>query len=154
MKTRYRYLGLPDRGRPVQWDEEPLSAEISYGVEPVRNFKVEVGRLPLRSDVALVSVRGFLDATTVGEFDQSLQGLLNAGKYKIVVDLSDAHYISSAGWGVFIGEIGRIRGNKGDLVLTGLNEEIENVFKLLEFNSILKVFRDVESAVTDGFGNN
>jgi len=112
---------------------------------------VNVASHAKHGDVTLLSLKGFIDTTTAPEFEKAFQGVLNDRKYKIVVDLKGVNYISSAGWGIFISEIKRIRGQKGDLVLVGMNPEVSEVFELLEFNTILKSFPNVEMAVKKGF---
>jgi anti-sigma B factor antagonist len=98
-------------------------------------------------DVAILQVSGYLDTTTSGELENALYGLLDRGQYKIVIDLSGITYISSAGWGIFIGEIKDIRSNGGDLKLAGMIGDVHEVFQLLEFQSILESYPDTDSAV-------
>lgn len=102
-------------------------------------------------DVAILQVSGYLDTTTAGELENALYGLLKRGQYKIVIDLSGITYISSAGWGIFIGEIKEIRSHGGDLKLAGMIGDVHEVFQLLEFQSILESYPDTESAV-NAFG--
>ncbi len=97
-------------------------------------------------DISILQVSGYLDTTTSGELETALYDLLKREQYKIIVDLSGVSYISSAGWGIFIGEIKEIRSNGGDLKLVGMNGDVHEVFQLLEFHSILECYQDVESA--------
>jgi anti-sigma B factor antagonist len=115
------------------------------------NISVNVSEHPQNKDVTLLAVKGFIDTTTAPEFEKKFISVLNDKKYKLVVDLKDVNYISSAGWGIFISEIKRIRNQKGDLLLAGMNPEVTEVFELLEFNTILKAFPSVETAVKKGF---
>jgi len=115
------------------------------------NITVTVSEAPQNKDVTLLAVRGFIDTTTAPEFEKKFQAVLGEKKFKLVVDLKDVNYISSAGWGIFISEIKRIRSQKGDLLLVGMNPEVSEVFELLEFNTILKSFPNVEMAVKKGF---
>ena len=97
-------------------------------------------------DVSVLKVSGYLDTTTAGELETALHGILSKNCYRIVVDLSDVDYISSAGWGIFIGEIKRIRNSGGDLKLAGMVGDVFEVFQLLEFQSILQAFPTVDEA--------
>jgi anti-anti-sigma factor len=115
------------------------------------NITVNVSDHPQSKDVTLLAVKGFIDTTTAPEFEKRFLSVLNEKKFKLIVDLKDVNYISSAGWGIFISEIKRIRGQKGDLVLVGMNPEVSEVFELLEFNTILKSFPNVEAAIKKGF---
>jgi anti-sigma B factor antagonist len=97
-------------------------------------------------DVAILKVSGYLDTTTAGELETALYGLLAKKSYKIVVDLAGVTYISSAGWGIFIGEIKEIRNHGGDLKLAGMVGDVFEVFQLLEFQSILEAYPSTEEA--------
>lgn len=120
----------------------------------MENISVSVSEHPKNKSITLLSVKGFIDTTTAPEFEKKFLSVLNDKKFKLVVDLKDVNYISSAGWGIFVSEIKRIRTQKGDLVLSGMNPEVSEVFELLEFNTILKAFPNVEAAVKRGFGEN
>jgi len=117
----------------------------------MQNITVNVSEHPQSKGITLLAVKGFIDTTTAPEFEKKFLSVLGEQKYKLVVDLRDVNYISSAGWGIFISEIKRIRNQKGDLILVGMNPEVAEVFELLEFNTILKSFPNVESAVKKGF---
>ena len=97
-------------------------------------------------DVSTLKVSGYLDTTTAGELESALYSLLKKGSYKIVIDLSGVTYISSAGWGIFIGEIKEIRNHGGDLKLAGMVGDVFEVFQLLEFQSILEAYPTTEEA--------
>jgi anti-sigma B factor antagonist len=97
-------------------------------------------------DVSVLKVSGYLDTTTAGELENALYALLGKNCHKIVVDLSGVTYISSAGWGIFIGEIKEIRNHGGDLKLAGMVGDVFEVFQLLEFQSILEAYPTIEEA--------
>lgn len=98
--------------------------------------------------VAVLKVSGYLDTTTASELERALYDLLKQQAYRIVVDLAGVDYISSAGWGIFIGEIKDIRHRGGDLKLSGMVGDVYEVFQLLEFHSILQAYDTAEEAVT------
>ena len=112
-------------------------------------LSVSVITHPELQDVTLLKVKGFIDTTTAPEFEKTFQGVLKDKKFKIVIDLKEVNYISSAGWGIFISEIKRIRRNGGDIKLAAMSPEVREVFELLEFNSILKPFADATAALRD-----
>jgi anti-anti-sigma factor len=115
------------------------------------NISVIISESPQNKDVTLLTVNGYIDTTTAPLFEKGLQSALGDKKFKLVVDLKDVNYISSAGWGIFISEIKRIRNENGDLVLVGMIPDVLEVFELLEFNSIFKSFPDTQSASQKGF---
>lgn len=116
------------------------------------NLTVNISEHTQNKAITLLSVQGHIDTLTAPEFEKQFQGVLGDKKFKLVVDLKEVDYISSAGWGIFISEIKRIRTQKGDLVLVGMRPDVLEVFELLEFNVILKSFPNVEAAVKNGFG--
>ncbi|MGD8414847.1 MAG: STAS domain-containing protein, partial [Candidatus Latescibacterota bacterium] len=97
--------------------------------------------------IAVLKVSGYLDTTTASELESALYGLLDKNNYRIVIDLGGVNYISSAGWGIFIGEIKEIRHKGGDIKLAGMSGDVYEVFQLLEFNSILEAYDTANEAI-------
>jgi anti-sigma B factor antagonist len=97
-------------------------------------------------EVSVIKVSGYLDTTTARDLETALNGLLDRGNYKIVLDLSGVTYISSAGWGIFIGEIKEIRNHGGDLKLAEMVGDVFEVFQLQEFQSILEAYPTILEA--------
>ena len=97
--------------------------------------------------IGVIKVGGYIDTTTSSELERALSSLLKKNQYRIVVDLGDVDYISSAGWGIFISEIKGIKENSGDLKLVKMIPEVYEVFELLEFHYILKAYDTIDDAV-------
>lgn len=106
-------------------------------------------RLRGENPVSVITLRGTVETTNAAGLEDTLQRVIDDRCYRIVVDLSDVSYVSSAGWGIFISEIKRIRRNGGDIKLAAMRPEVREVFELLEFNSILRPFEDRGLAVAD-----
>jgi len=100
-----------------------------------------------RNQISIIRVGGYIDTTTSSEVERALMALLKQGRYKIIIDLGNVDYISSAGWGIFISEIKSIRENGGDLKLVRMIPDVYEIFELLEFHHILDVYDSVEGAV-------
>ncbi len=96
--------------------------------------------------VSVLRVSGYLDTTTAGELEKAVFSLVDRGHYRIVIDLGGVDYISSAGWGIFIGEIKAIRNHGGDLKLAGMVGDVHEVYQLLEFHTIIEAFPTVAEA--------
>jgi anti-sigma B factor antagonist len=84
--------------------------------------------------------------------EKGIKQLLREQRFDIIIDLADVDYISSAGWGIFISEIKKIRENGGDLKLASMVGDVYEVFELLEFQTILESYDNVEEAVAS-FGS-
>ena len=117
------------------------------GVEVMEGIKIGIEKVGANKEVALVTIQGYVDTTTASELERIIQNLLSDECYKILIDLKEVDYISSAGWGIFISEIKNIRGNKGDLVLANMSESVSEVYELLEFSTILTATNSVEAGL-------
>jgi len=103
-------------------------------------------------EVTVIRVDGVIDTMTATELEKVANSLLSQKKYNIIVDLGGVGYISSAGWGIFISNIREIRLNNGDIKLARMIPNVYEIFELLEFDSILKAFDNLEKAKADFAG--
>jgi anti-anti-sigma factor len=99
--------------------------------------------------LTLLSLKGTIETTNASTLEEAIDRIIGGRCYRIVVDLAGVTYISSAGWGIFISEIKRVRRNAGDIKLAAMTAPVREVFDLLEFNNILKPYRDKDDAVRD-----
>jgi anti-sigma B factor antagonist len=99
-------------------------------------------------DITLLYPKGFINAHTVRVFEGELQRTLQQGRFKIVINCSALSYIASAGLGAIMGTIEEIRGNGGDLRLTNLNETVRNIFEILGFNHLYRIFPSEVEAIS------
>ena len=88
-------------------------------------------------DVVVLKLQGLVDSGTSQVIEKRLNDLISDGNVKILVDLDLVDYISSAGWGIFIGEIKGVRKDNGDIKLASMRPDVREVFDLLEFNTLL-----------------
>lgn len=96
----------------------------------------------------LVQVTGRVDSSTAPKMAETIEKIVNAGRYRIVVDMSKLEFISSAGLRVLIAtQKACKRYNRGELVIAGMPEHIKGVFDLAGFTPLFKSFDDVTSAV-------
>ncbi len=113
----------------------------------MEGIQVSVEKVGPKSDISIIRVGGYIDTTTSAELERALDSLLKAGVTRIIIDLGNVDYISSAGWGIFISEIKGIRERGGDLNLARMIPDVYEVFELLEFHYILKAYDTIEEAM-------
>ncbi len=53
----------------------------------------------------VLTVAGKIDARTMGEFEDGIRALMDAGHHNIVVDFAEVPFISSAGLGILMSVI-------------------------------------------------
>lgn len=115
----------------------------------MQGIEVSVASVGTRRDIALFRVKGYIDTQTCTEMLAQITAVLQKGTYHLIVDMSQVNYVSSAGWGVFVGEIKGIRENGGDLKIVEMTPEVYDVFEMLEFNRILDYYDALEEAIDD-----
>lgn len=98
-------------------------------------------------DVTLLYPKGFINAHTVRMFEGEIRGAIQQGRYKIVVNCSGLSYIASAGLGAIMGAIEEIRGSGGDLRLASLNDTVRNIFEILGFNHLYRIYPSEMDAI-------
>ena len=108
------------------------------------SFRIDIRET---QNINVIDLKGYLDAHTAPELEQTFQGLLDAKKYNIVVNCKDLTYISSAGLGVFMAFIEDIRKNSGDIKLSNMSPKVFNVFDLLGFPLLYDITKDEAEAI-------
>ena len=96
----------------------------------------------------LIKVYGRVDSATAPDFSKALEKANNDGKFKIVVDMSELEYMSSAGFRALLATQRNCkRYNRGELVLVGVPERIREALELAGFTELFKTFDDPIEAV-------
>lgn len=101
------------------------------------------------NDISVITVKGYLDVITAEEVDVALNSLITHKYVNIVIDLSAVEYISSTGWGVFLSKIKEIRELGGDLKLAGMQPDVFEVFRILEFEWFLNSHSTIDEAILE-----
>ena len=99
-------------------------------------------------DVTVISLKGSIDAMTAPKITEFIQGQVAKGNTKLVADLEGVDYTSSAGLRVLLGAIKDTRSQGGDMRLTGVQPDVLKVLNLSGFTNILKMFDDLDAAVS------
>ncbi len=83
------------------------------------------------------SLEGRLDTTTVSQLDQALEGALE-GVTDLTFDIEKLEYISSAGLRVLL-SCQKTMNKQGTMVITNVSEEVQEIFDVTGFTSILTI---------------
>lgn len=98
-------------------------------------------------DVTVIYPKGYINAHTVRHFESAIHGSIQHQRFKIVVNAASLSYIASAGLGAIMGAIEEIRSNGGDLRLAGLNETVQNIFEILGFHHLYRIYASEAEAI-------
>jgi anti-sigma B factor antagonist len=96
----------------------------------------------------LVKVQGRVDSFTAPKLSETLEKLNGEDRFKIVLDMSELEYMSSAGFRtLLIAQRNCKRYNRGEIVLASVSKRIMDAFELTGFTPLFKIFDDITSAV-------
>ena len=115
-------------------------------MEGIQVFEHHVG---FQNDIIYLKVSGYIDTSTSIELVNKLKFILDKNFVQFVIDLSGVNYVSSAGWGVFVGEIKNVREKGGDIKLVNMTPDVYDVFQMLEFDKILRTCDSIEEAINE-----
>lgn len=82
-------------------------------------------------------LNGRLDTITSPELDAKINEVIGDAK-KLILDLSELDYISSAGLRVLLGALQNME-NKGEMVVRNLTEPVHEVFELTGFGRLFNI---------------
>lgn len=116
-------------------------------------IKIDSRLIDQQDKIHLIKLGGYVDQNNVHLLQNSIDENLNSSHYKIIFDLRNLAYMSSAGWGVLIGEIKRFRENGGDIKLINMGPEVFEIYQMLEFYHIIAEYPSLEEA-KKGFSSN
>ena len=100
-------------------------------------------------DITILNLQGLIDSGTAQVLEDKFTELASKDNVRIIVDLMNVDYISSAGWGIFVGEIKGFRKRDGDIKLAAMRPDVREVFDLLEFHSLIEPFESREEALAE-----
>ena len=108
---------------------------------------IKVGSSELSPGVWELRIDGSLDWSNFAKVETAIESIFSKNVYRIVVNLKQCRYISSAGFGCFISSLDTAMKNNGDLVFASTPPEIQDVFNILGLSKILRFADDTKAAV-------
>ncbi|MBO3739602.1 STAS domain-containing protein [Actinoplanes flavus] len=100
-----------------------------------------------RSDVAVLHLRGELDADTAGQLSAALAGLLERPVPRIVVDLTGLKFCDSVGLSAFITSKQVISARGGWLSFAGANPFLAQLMETVGLSRYFAIFPEVDDAI-------
>jgi serine/threonine-protein kinase RsbW len=106
---------------------------------------------PVRSldaTAAVISPTGRLDSQNSQALEQALNAQLAQGTIWLFVDMSAVEYIASSGLKILVAAWRRAREASGDVVLSGLQPRLIEIFEMVGFDMLFQVFPDLDTALS------
>ncbi|HHX66206.1 MAG TPA: STAS domain-containing protein [Chloroflexi bacterium] len=96
----------------------------------------------------LLTVKGRFDSNTSPDLEKALRASMDAGVYRIVLDMEGVEFFGSAAIRVLIATYKECRRwNRGDVLLARVPERIQRVFDIAGIAPLVKMYDDPVVAV-------
>jgi anti-sigma B factor antagonist len=103
----------------------------------------------VESGINVFVPEGRIDTQGAIDLDRALQAAVSEGKHKMVVDMSQVTYMSSAGLRSLAAVLVKNREEGGDLKVAALSERVMRVFRIIGFDMFFSIHDGVEAAIAD-----
>ena len=102
---------------------------------------------PVDETTHIVGVRGEIDLFTAPEFKQRIGNAIDAGRTRVIVDLTQTTFIDSSSLGVLISAHRRLKLRHGQLVIVADHSAVRNTFRVTGLESVFDLVRTREDAL-------
>lgn len=109
------------------------------------DFEIDDRRID--DETHIVAVTGEIDLFTAPEFKLRVAAPIDAGRTRVVVDLTATTFIDSSSLGVLIGAHRRLRRHSGSLVVVCSNDAISKTFRITGLDSVFTIVGSLEEAL-------
>jgi anti-anti-sigma factor len=100
-----------------------------------------------RNGIEIIRIKGRLDSATSPELERLVLERLETPCERMVLDLTDLDYVSSAGLRVILLAGKQLRARHGKLVLVGLRDVVRDVFEMSGFLALFPVTATMAEAL-------
>src|SRR3954451_3543193 len=116
---------------------------------PERNVMGNFATRKIGPDVTVIQPEGRLNMVGASILRKQLQGIVDGGTNRIVVDLSSTDFIDSAGLGALISGLKMARQVGGDLRIAAAPQQVSTVLELTNLNRVLPTYESADTAFDD-----
>ena len=95
----------------------------------------------------VLPLKGEIDLHVSPAVTESLNAMTETKPERVVIDLSCATYIDSAGLAALILAMQKVEAYGGKFFLTGLRETMRSIFQTSRLDRIFQIFPDVDAAL-------
>jgi anti-sigma B factor antagonist len=111
----------------------------------VMNFKI--GEESLAGGLILIKLEGEVDLYAAPELKDRVNGAIEAGHKKLVLDLSEATFIDSTTLGILVSGMKRLRPRGGMLAVLCPDPTMARIFDITGLNRMFSVHDTLEGAI-------
>ena len=98
--------------------------------------------------ITIVTITGnMVGGAICDEFRQYMESLVEEGARHVIFDLTDVHYVASAGAGLIVAAFTSLKNRGGDLRLVVATERVRNLLHLIRLYRMMKVYETLAEAI-------
>lgn len=83
----------------------------------------------------------------IEQFRSTMNQLVVDSHEFLILNLTETNYINSAGLGIIADSVMHARKNQKELVITGIEEAVREIFTIVKFTSFMKIFDSEKEAI-------
>jgi anti-sigma B factor antagonist len=102
---------------------------------------------PVGQGQTVIEVSGEIDVYTAPRFRETLVSLVEAGNYRLIVDMEGVEFLDSTGLGVLVGGLKRVRVHDGEIDLVCTQGRILRIFRITGLSKVFSIFDTVDEAI-------
>jgi len=99
------------------------------------------------AQVWTITALGRIDLPAARAIEDAITELCDAGRSRIVVDLSEVVYMASAGLAALLTGVRRARLLQGDVRLAAMNARVREVFEMSGFDQVFTIYATLAETV-------
>ena len=89
--------------------------------------------------IQVLRFEGNLDMNTAKDAQESADKVIDGGAVKIIINFDKVNFVSSAGLRVLLYTAKRMKNAGGEMRICGLNDSVQEIFKITGFDKIFNV---------------
>ena len=94
-----------------------------------------------------IMIGELIDRQQANDLVAEVDKLIEAGKSKFVLDMSQLKYINSSGLSILVVLLTKARKNEGDIAISNVTQKVKELLVITKLNSVFAVTKDIESAI-------
>ena len=108
---------------------------------------MEIKEAGKEKNMKIISLEGKMDAISAPEFEDKMGEWLAQGETSFIINLGEVNYMSSAGLRSILIVAKRLKEQNGRLIFVELREEVQKIFRISGFSSMIPTYESLEAAL-------
>jgi len=97
--------------------------------------------------LTVVTVTGRVDSATSGDFESALHGLIEKGRFSLVLDMAGVEFLSSSGLRVMVSVLKSVRQAGGELCVAQPAAQASDAIAIAGLDALFRTFPSREAAI-------